>query len=145
MKIMKKITAICFSSALTFLIACQPKSPQVQAPVIKKDSVITITINNGVQAPMNEEGLNTDYYNNGKEKMKGAIKEGQREGLWQAWYENGNLWSEAEYKKGLNHGKSITYFENGKVRYEGRYEDGKKVGVWKYYDEAGKLVKTINN
>lgn len=142
---MKKISSICLILSIPLFISCQSKNTQVQAPILKKDSLVTVTINSGVQAPMNEEGLNTDYYNNGKEKMKGNIKNGLRDGLWQAWYENGNLWSEAEYLKGINHGKSVTYFENGKIRYEGKFDNGKKVGEWKYYDEAGNLVKTIKN
>jgi antitoxin component YwqK of YwqJK toxin-antitoxin module len=128
------------------LCSCQPKSTSktVEASP-KNDSVFTLQISNDSDPKMTEEGLNTDYYNNGKEKMKGVIKDGLREGLWQAWYETGVLWSEADYVKGVNHGKSITYFENGKIRYEGTYNNGKKIGIWKYYDEEGKLVKTINN
>jgi antitoxin component YwqK of YwqJK toxin-antitoxin module len=132
-------------SGLFILTSCHPKQVPAEQKAEKKDSIVTVNVNTVNQVPMNEEGLNIDYYNNGKERMKGAIKEGKREGLWQAWYENGNLWSEAEYVKGVNHGKSVTYFENGKIRYEGLFENGSKKGEWKYYDESGKLVKTITN
>lgn len=133
------------SLSLTFLIAsCKSKTRETPIESVKKDSVVTLNVVSN-QPLLNEEGLNTDYYNNGKEKMNGVIIDGQREGLWQAWYENGNLWSEAEYKKGINNGKSVTYFENGKVRYEGKFNNGKKIGEWNYYDEEGKLVKTIKN
>ncbi|HRH01611.1 MAG TPA: hypothetical protein PLN13_05505 [Bacteroidia bacterium] len=129
-----------------FLCSCQPKSSSITSESKPKtDSVFTLQISNDSDPKMTEEGLNTDYYNNGKEKMKGVIKDGLREGLWQAWYETGVLWSEANYVKGINHGKSVTYFENGKIRYEGMYTNGQKTGIWNYYDEEGKLVKTINN
>ncbi len=128
------------------LYACQSKTTTNTIEATQKnDSVFTLQISTGTEPLMTEDGLNTDYYSNGKEKMKGEIKDGLREGLWQAWYETGILWSEAEYVKGINHGKSVTYFENGKIRYEGIYSNGKKTGTWKYYNEEGKLVKSINN
>ena len=92
-------------SGVLIFSSCHPKQVPSEQKVEKKDSVVTINVNSVSQAPMNEEGLNTDYYNNGKERMKGVIKEGKREGHWQAWYENGKLWSEAEYVKGINQGK----------------------------------------
>ncbi len=141
---MKKLSLLLLCSACIFIISCKSKTEKKEI-VAKKDSIVTMTLTTKQPATMNEEGVNTDYYENGKEKMKGSIKDGKREGLWQAWYENGNLWSEAEYSKGINNGKSVTYFESGKVRYEGLYKEGKKVGDWKYYDEDGKLVKTVKN
>ena len=141
---MRKLLPMQIISVLLFF-SCHPKPSQTETTGVKVDSVITLNLKTELPQVMTEEGLNTDYYDNGKEKMKGVIKDGHREGLWQAWYETGVLWSEAEYKKGIDHGKSITYFENGKVRYEGNYVNGKKVGEWNYYDEQGKLVKTIKN
>ena len=140
---MNKIASIGFSVVCSVLSCCHSKSVKIEPTPVNKDSVISIQLNTNSQPVMNEEGLNTDYYSSGKEKMKGKIKNGQRDGLWQAWYENGNLWSEAEYKSGVNEGKSITYFENGKIRYEGNYRNGKKIGAWKFYDEQGKIVKTV--
>ena len=40
------------------------------------------------------------YYPNEQVKMDGKFKNEEREGLWKAWYENGKLWSEGEYKAG---------------------------------------------
>ncbi len=142
---MKKLIFFGSFYAALFYVSCKSKPVKVEVPSQKKDSVISLKLTTSPQAKMNEPGMNTDYYANGKEKMKGLMKDGNREGLWQAWYENGNLWSEAEYTHGLNNGKSATYFENGKVRYKGNYEKGKKVGKWKYYDDEGKLIKTVQN
>ncbi len=130
-------------TAILLTVACKNENKSTQNQISSKDSVVELNLETEMVAPMNEEGLNIDYYNNGKERMKGVIKEGKREGLWQAWYENGNLWSEAEYKNGTNHGISVTYFESGKKRYEGKFETGKKIGIWKYYNEKGELVKSI--
>ncbi|MBL0047633.1 MAG: hypothetical protein IPP32_05975 [Bacteroidetes bacterium] len=142
---MKKLFLLLVCPVFYLLFSCKAKTDKKEITVEKKDSVIKLTLTTKQPAAMNDEGVNTDYYENGKEKMKGTIKDGKREGLWQAWYENGNLWSEAEYSKGINDGKSVTYFESGKVRYEGLYKEGKKIRDWKYYDEDGKLVKTVKN
>lgn len=131
--------------SLIALVACKSQTTKNEPPTAKKDSVEKFNLKVTGPVGMGEEGMNVDHYSNGKEKMKGLIKNGKREGLWQAWYETGILWSEAEYHEGVNHGFSKTYFENGKVRYQGNYENGKKVGDWKYYDENGTLVKTIPN
>jgi antitoxin component YwqK of YwqJK toxin-antitoxin module len=136
---------ISFLSVIILLSSCNFKDKAARNSQLSNDSTVVVKLNTSQVAPMEEEGLNTDYYDNGKERMKGIIKNGKREGLWQAWYENGNLWSEAEYRNGINHGKTITYFENGKIRYEGKFEEGNKIGVWKYYDDSGNLVKSIPN
>lgn len=86
----------------------------------------------------------TQFYETGKEKVKGDFDESQRDGSWTYWYPNGNKWSECEYKNGIKHGKSITYFENGNIRYEGKYKNDVRVGVWNFYDESGKLIREEN-
>jgi len=140
---MKIIINSMLSLAVIMLNACNSKPQTAEKPTLPKDSIERVTIKTDGPTGMDKEGMNIDYYSNGKEKMKGILKDGQRHGLWQAWYENGNLWSEAEYSNGINDGLSITYFENGKKRFEGKYEQGKKVGSWIYYDELGNQVKAI--
>lgn len=83
----------------------------------------------------------TGFYEDGKEKIKGAVKEDKRNGKWTFWYPNGKKWSECEYKDGIKHGKTVTWFENGKMRYEGEYVNDARKGNWKFYDETGKLVR----
>lgn len=80
------------------------------------------------------------YHPNGKKYIEGGFKAEKREGYWASWFENGNLWSEGEFKNGESHGKRTVYHQNGKIYYEGNYDMGKRTGIWKYYDENGKLL-----
>ncbi|MCX2682032.1 hypothetical protein OOZ15_18920 [Galbibacter sp. EGI 63066] len=58
-------------------------------------------------------------------------KNGIKEGVCRAYYENNQLRYEVVYKNGLRNGRFISWFENGKLSEEGFYENGKKVGIWK--------------
>lgn len=83
-----------------------------------------------------------EYYENGSKKITGEFSEsGKRQGHWQYWYENGNLWSECDYKEGIRHGENIVYYENGKKRFSGKYDNDKKVGKWSFWKEDGTLAK----
>lgn len=81
-------------------------------------------------------------HSNQKTYMGGGLKNNERDGLWQSFYENGQVWSETTYKDGVEEGFSRTFYENGQIRYEGNYKSGKMDGKWNYYDETGKLIKT---
>lgn len=84
------------------------------------------------------------YYDNKQVKVDGKYKNEEREGIWKAWYKNGNLWSEGEYKNGQRNGKGISYHENGKKYIEGLYRNDVRVGNWKFYDTTGTLVREVN-
>lgn len=85
--------------------------------------------------------LEATFYKAGQPEMKGeASKAGKRNGKWDYWYENGELWSTCEYKEGLKHGKSAVYYPNGQVRYSGQYENDKPVGKWVFFEEDGKIA-----
>lgn len=86
----------------------------------------------------------TTWYPKKKLQMTGEFKDNKRDGKWMYYYENGNIWSEGFFKDGKSDGKRITHYENGKIFYEGYYKEDQRVGTWKFYDEKGKLVKTIN-
>jgi antitoxin component YwqK of YwqJK toxin-antitoxin module len=71
--------------------------------------------------------------------MEGPLNsKGEKNGLWKSYYPNGNVWSEGEFKDGLDHGIRKAYYENGQKRFEGKYENGRKRGMWIFWDENGK-------
>jgi antitoxin component YwqK of YwqJK toxin-antitoxin module len=88
-------------------------------------------------------GIYHEYYNNGKIKMQGMLKEGKREGDWSYFYENGKVWSLGEYVNGKRNGIGNVFYENGVLRMEGIYKDDQQVGKWKFYSEQGKLIKEV--
>jgi len=85
-----------------------------------------------------------DYHPNRTVSIEGSYKNGEREGEWKSWYENGNLWSVGNFKNGLSVGKTAVYHENGNLYYSGTYGDQeKRIGTWKFYDIDGNLLETI--
>ena len=78
------------------------------------------------------------FHSNGKKKYEWNYKDGERDGLWTSWYENGQ-----KYERNLNDGKrdglTTEWYSNGTKKYEGKYKDGKEVGKWTYYYGDGTI------
>lgn len=82
------------------------------------------------------------YYTGMILRCRGDIVDGRRDGLWQYYYENGNLQAEATYVDGREEGDYRVYRENGLPYYIGRYSGGVRTGTWEVYDQEGNLVET---
>ena len=96
-------------------------------------------------APAKDTIANGEYmlhYENGVIKIRGMMKDGQREGLWKSWYDNGSPWSETSFKAGKKDGPTTTWYENEKKRYTGFYTNDEESGKWTFWDESGKVVST---
>lgn len=76
-------------------------------------------------------------YQNGITRVRGFFRFGKKHGKWMYFFENGTLWSEAFYEKGLNEGEATVYHPNGKVYYKGSYKNGKPSGLWEFFDSTG--------
>ena len=83
----------------------------------------------------------TEYYESGQVRMEGAMKNGKRQGEWNAYLRDGRQWSKDVFKDGVLEGPSTVYWENGNLRWEGYYKEGKHCGEWKWYDEQGNLLR----
>jgi antitoxin component YwqK of YwqJK toxin-antitoxin module len=94
----------------------------------------------------NKEGLlkEIQYYNDSSVYIEGSYKDGERDGVWTAWFRNGKVWSTGEYRNGKESGKKTVYYENGQKYYEGMVEDEKRIGKWTFWDEEGNMLKTID-
>jgi hypothetical protein len=94
---------------------------------------------------ISKPGETVEYHPNGALKTRGKLNEnGNREGLWVAYYDNGIKWSESYYMDGIRDGHSLTFYPNGQVRYIGEYKNDEKIGEWKFYNEDGTLQKEEN-
>ena len=71
------------------------------------------------------------YLSNGQYYSQGDIKEGLRDGVWNFWYENGQI-------------KSEGYYENGQIRSEKHYKDGELDGVHTEWYENGQKESEAN-
>lgn len=85
-----------------------------------------------------------EFYPDSALKIEGRQVNGQREGKWSSYYPNGLKWSETTFRAGIKDGPTITYYENGIMRYSGQYYNDYKTGIWQFYNEEGKLDKTVD-
>ena len=72
-------------------------------------------------------------------KSLGYLKNGQKQGLWISWYENGDKESDIEWDKDQYHGIFRYWFSNGKPKVVGQTQDGEVNGEWKNYYTNGQL------
>ena len=90
-----------------------------------------------------EDGLHTEWYENGQKKEEGIIKNGEKDGLWTEWYENGQKEREATFKDGYMDGLASLWHMNGKVRSVEFWKD-EKVILGMEWDEDGELIDWEN-
>jgi antitoxin component YwqK of YwqJK toxin-antitoxin module len=64
---------------------------------------------------------------------------GNEHGLYERFYEDGNLDERGMYDSGYRMGSWEKYYRNGNVEFRGNYKKDKKIGDWKYYYIDGKL------
>ena len=74
------------------------------------------------------DGLFIYWYENGRKRSEETYKDGKEDGLWTSWYENGQKSEEGTYKDGKEDGLWTSWYENGQKRGEWTYKDGKKEG-----------------
>ncbi len=102
-------------------------------------------------------GMHIFYNENGTIKQavlfnELGIKKGQgrvdstlkKNGVWEFFYENGDLKAKGEYLADKRAGKWQFFYPNGVLEQEGVYEDGFFDGVWKWYYESGALLREEN-
>ena len=109
--------------------------------LVKKDSVLR-WVQTGFE--LRRQRKEIEYYETGQVKMEGAMKDGQREGVWTAYFPDGRPQSIADFKAGKMNGTSKVYWENGNLRWEGFYKEDRRFGKWKYYDEQGNLLNEVD-
>ena len=79
------------------------------------------------------EGLFEAFYESGELKEKKLIKNRKLEGLAESYYESGELRSRVTYKKGRREGLFEAFYESGELEEQGYYEEGKLDGPRAYF------------
>jgi hypothetical protein len=69
--------------------------------------------------------------------FEGTYKDGEKDGPWATYHENGQLAQEGAYKNGKRHGPWVAYHEDGQLDFKGDYKDDKRDGPWVWYYENG--------
>lgn len=71
---------------------------------------------------------------------KGAYKDGNKEGLWMWYHQNGELWSKGNFKDGMFIGNLYeSYYDNGQLMSKENYKDGKRDGLYESFQRNGQL------
>ena len=83
------------------------------------------------------------YYSLNDYSEKGYYVSGEKSGLWQSEYKNGEIYFTGSYLVGINEGKHTHYYPNGKIKEVGVYNNGNKDGEWKKYSSEGILILSI--
>ena len=73
----------------------------------------------------------------GTEKLKENYKNGEKDGIWISWYENGQKRSEGTYETEIKHGLWTEWYENGQKRSEKTYKNSVNDELWTVWDENG--------
>ena len=84
-------------------------------------------------------GIWEEYWNNGQLYSKGLYKDNKKDGIWETYYSNGQLKSKFSYKDGKYDGIWEEYHENGQLKSKFSYKDGKYDGIWETYYSNGQL------
>ena len=68
---------------------------------------------------------------------------GNKEGVWKKFRENGQIWYEGWYKDGKWDNVHKGWYDNGQLQYEEFYKDGKQDGVQKWWYDNGQIKHKV--
>lgn len=71
-------------------------------------------------------GTYNKFYFDGQIQEKGSFKKGVKIDKWYTWYENGELESFYNYKKGFKHGRYFLYNSDGSIAERGKFKKNKR-------------------
>ena len=115
---------------------------------IKISAMFRNGIPEGIKREFNSDGIveKSYLYKNGILIGEGIVKEdGDRDGPWKDYYNDGKLKSEGNYDNGKQTGLWKYYHQNGKIEQTGKFnKQGKPDGTWKWYFDTGQLLKEEN-
>lgn len=86
-----------------------------------------------------------DTHPNQNLKSLGYLKNGQKQGLWINWYEDGKLESKKGWNNDFLEGVFKYWHPNGKLKVMGRTKDGEVDGIWQqFYTNGNKHYESVN-
>ena len=89
----------------------------------------------------NRDGLYETYYYNGQVETRGFYKDGKEDGVFEWYHSDGQLYRKQPYKNGKMDGLYEEYFGDGKLGKKYTCKDGKMDGPYEEYFENGNLKK----
>ncbi len=96
----------------------------------KRDTVITSLSPNSFQI---------NIYYKSKNAEQGVVVNGQKDGLWRTYWENGNLHTATEYKNGIKNGMHLEIEKSGSMMLEQEFKNNLPDGLSREYASFGRL------
>ena len=92
-----------------------------------------------IYAPAGQDpgGYTTLYYESGKKRSEGEMRNGLETGEWTSWHENGNLKCTGYYMNGQKDSLWKCYDESGMLTATGTFRQGVEHGTWMHYYPGG--------
>lgn len=91
--------------------------------------------------PDNREGKFTWYFRSGQKQQECTYKNNYQHGLFQEWYENGQLKSRQFLYEDVPDGPVKTWDEEGKIQMDAQYSKGDKHGYFITYYDNGQMIR----
>lgn len=90
----------------------------------------------------NKDGWWKEFFNDGSLKAEGNYEDGKSNGEWKFNYLNGKMEQTGKFnKQGKPDGKWKWFYEDGNLLREENYRNGLRDGILSEYDEDGKLIQ----
>lgn len=137
------VMAVAVSAMLAVACGTEPKEKEKNTDTVKEQPMLFNTDSMTSQVPrsIKYEGDTVEYYPTGVIKIRGLMGGGMRQGQWVAFFPNGEVQSECQYRDNKKNGKSVVYREGGGKYWEGFYNMDNKVGKWRFWNDAGKVTE----
>lgn len=88
----------------------------------------------------NRDGLWEGYYETGELRYSGVFQEGKETGVFKYYYKSGNLEKELLYIENGIRAKVRIYYSNKNIKTLGEYCFKNRCGAWEYFDDLGNIV-----
>lgn len=95
-----------------------------------------------VQPQEEDDGIQREYWNNGKLKLEAHYAEGKLDGPYKTWYDNGQMFQDGQYAEGMMDGSWLVFYPNGQLASKALYDKG--TGKQTCYNEDGCIIMEVN-
>ena len=92
-----------------------------------------------VAPPAKYTGMWVTWHVNGQKANEIQYRNGQYDGTFTAFLDDGSKGVQQHYTTGFCHGTDTGWHRNGKKAYEGQHEHDKQVGTWRWWNENGQI------
>lgn len=89
--------------------------------------------------PFGNYTYNKVFYETGRTKAEGWVKNGVKEGYWRFYHPNGILAEKGHYKNGRRNSYWFFFTCSGAPQQEGHYTNDKMADWWLFYDSKGRI------